>query len=349
MKTRLHHMALTGKCLLCLLLCIYGMAHAQTKSTARKIIVDISGKGDFKSIQEALNSLDSNSAMPRIIFIRKGHYNEKVFIEKNNIVLEGEDKNETILQQSIARDAWRCTSRDDWGVATLNLRGSDITLKNLTIENDYGFNHDSDITISCASDTITHQRKVGKTGHQMALRSFQTTRLKVLNCILKAFGGDTVSPWNVEAGMFYFKDCVMEGGVDFYCPRGWAYAENCTFVAHTGPAAIWHDGSKYQDSKTVLRDCSFSGFDGFKLGRYHRDAQFYLINCSFAANMADEDIYLVPGNIIQWGRRVYYFNCHRKGKEYAWYANNLATAPGSPEAANINAAWVFGSRWKPTE
>ena len=47
--------------------------------------------------------------------------------------------------------------------------------------------------------------------------------------------------------------------------------------------------------------------------------------------MADQDIYLVPTtNMIQWGRRVYYFNCHRKGGDYAWHANNLSQAPGNP-------------------
>ena len=32
---------------------------------------------------------------------------------------------------------------------------------------------------------------------------------------------------------------------------------------NTGPAAIWHDGSVNPDSKTVLINCSFEGFDGF--------------------------------------------------------------------------------------
>ncbi len=314
-----------------------------------RIVVDASGHGDYRTIGEAINSLPDDAPAPRIIFIRKGVYREKVFIEKNNLILEGEDKNQTILTFSLARDAWRCDHSDDWGVATLNLRGSDITLKNLSIANSYGFdNTASQTVIDCAADSVTHRKTIIRQGHQMALRSFQTTRLKVVNCILKAYGGDTVSPWNVGAGLFYFKDCIMEGGVDFYCPRGWAYAEHCSFHADDGPACIWHDGSADSDSRTVLKDCSFAGYDGFKLGRYHRDAQFYLIHCSFAANMADQDIYLVPTtNIIRWGRRVYYYDCHKKGQEYSWYGDNLASAPGAPEAAGINPHWVFGDRWDP--
>jgi pectinesterase len=317
------------------------------KTEAQRLIVDINGKGDFKTIQEAINSLSDSSATERTIFIKSGIYKEKIYLEKNNVILEGEDEDKTVLSQAIARDEWRCSNADDWGVATLNLKGSYITLKNLTIENSYGFDNDKEITIACASDTVKHEKKIRKDGHQMALRSFATTRLKVIHCSLKAFGGDTVSPWNLEAGMFYFKDCVMEGGVDFYCPRGWAYAENCTFIAHTGSASIWHDGSKYEDSKTVLKHCTFKGFEGFKLGRYHRDAQFYLIDCSFAKEMADTNIYRVKtNNTIQWGDRIYYYNCHKDGGDYKWFENNLDKAKGNPIAANIDAVWVFGDRWK---
>jgi unsaturated rhamnogalacturonyl hydrolase len=328
--------------ILLLLICARGFA--------RPIVVDASGHGDFTTIQDALNSLPVDADAPRHILIRNGIYHEKIFIEKNNLILEGEDKEKTILTFSLARDAWRCEHKDDWGVATLNLRGSDITLENLTICNSYGFdNTDNSIAIPCAADSLNHRKVVGREGHQMALRSFQTTRLKVENCILKAFGGDTVSPWNVTAGMFYFNNCQMEGGVDFYCPRGWAYAEHCSFVADNGPACIWHDGSADPDSKTVLKDCSFSGYDGFKLGRYHRDAQFYLIDCHFAANMADQDIYEVPtAQKPQWGHRVYYYNCDKQGRAYTWYANNLDKAPGAPDPRAITPDWVFKDKWHPT-
>jgi pectinesterase len=319
------------------------------KSDDGKIIVDINGKGDFTSIQAALNTLADRSDKPRKIFIRNGIYKEKIFITKHNIIFEGEDRDKTIITYDIARDEWRCDHRDDWGVATFNLAANDITLKNLTIANDYGFNNKEPRTVDCASDTATHKKVITMNGHQMALRTRDnsTTRLKAINCRFRAWAGDTLSPWNLTDGMFYFKDCLMEGGVDFYCPRGWSYAENCSFYANTGPASIWHDGSGNADFKTVLKNCTFNGFDGFYLGRYHKDAQFYLINCRFTKNMADKDIYLVPStNVLAWGRRVYYYNCHREGGDYAWHKDNLATAAGSPKAENINAEWVFKT-WNP--
>ncbi len=331
------------------LLLIIGLLFFLTAFAQQKIIVAADGSGKYKTIQGAINSLTDSSNQPRIIFIKNGIYKEKIYLEKHNIILQGESKEKTIITNSIARDEWRCMHNDDWGVATLNIDGNDITLKNLSIINSYGFDNKKDRAIFCASDTTASRMKIIKqNGHQMALRTMSATRLKAINCLFKAYAGDTVSPWNVEFGMFYFKDCEMEGGVDFYCPRGWAYAENCTFTAHTGDAAIWHDGSKVKDSKTVLVNCSFKGYDGFKLGRYHRDAQFYLKDCKFAANMADKDIYLVPtANTIQWGRRIYYYNCHKTGGDYKWFVDNLSTAEEKIDAKNIHANWVFGNRWNP--
>jgi len=317
----------------------------QSRSVPLKIIVDANGKGNYRSIQDAINSLPDSSATSRTIFIKNGIYSEKILISKHNIVLEGEDRDKTIITQDIARDEWRCNHPDDWGVATVNINGNDITLKNLTIANDYGFHIEENRRVACPYDTVNHQKVITNSGHQMALRTILATRLKAINCHFRAYAGDTVSPWNVDNGMFYFKDCAMEGGVDFYCPRGWAWAEDCHFFANAGPASIWHDGSKDPESKTVLMSCSFDGYNGFKLGRYHRDAQFYLIDCQFSRNMADSDIYLVPTtNVIQWGRRVYYYNCHREGGDYAWHANNL---PAGVNTKQVNIDWLFKGKWNP--
>jgi PelA/Pel-15E family pectate lyase len=320
----------------------------------KTLVVDAAGGGDFKTIQEAINSLPEQATSPRVILIRKGIYHEKIFIEKNFVTLVGEDKTKTIITISLARDIWRCENKDDWGVATINLKGSDIELDNLTVMNSFGFdniNNTEGIHIDCPGDSLQHFKTVKRDGHQMALRSFNTTRLIARNCVFRAFGGDTVSPWNTEDGMFYFQNCVMEGGVDFYCPRGWAFAENCEFIAHSMTAAIWHDGSKYKDSKTVLVNCRFKGDPGFKLGRYHRDAQFYLVNCFFSKEMADAPVYLNPSqpqNTIQWGHRVYFANCHREGGDYKWFSDNLSTAEGTPVQKDITIAWAFAGKWNPS-
>jgi pectinesterase len=154
--------------------------------------------------------------------------------------------------------------------------------------------------------------------------------------------------------------------VDFVCPRGWCYVTNCSFYEWKDTAAVWHDGSKDKDMKFVLRGCRFDGTNGWNLARHHHDAQFYFLDCRFSKTMIDQPPFRViypldggtPGtNDIRrnkdldksnlWGERAYYWNCHRDGGDYGWFANNLSTAPGAPAPAQINAAWTFGGTWNP--
>ncbi len=319
-------------------------------SQANEIVWKVSknGKGDFKTIQEAIEHIPLAQHDFIRIQIDAGVYKEKLYIKKSGFELVGAGMDKTIITQSISRDEWRCDHIDDWGVATVNVDScSTINFKNLTIENSYGFENIEAVKIACKSDS-TKFKLIQRNSHQMAFRSFNATKIKFLNCHFKAFGGDTMSPWNTTDGMFYLKDCVLEGGVDFYCPRGWAYAENCSFLSHSGVAAIWHDGSLHEDAKSVLVNCTFNGFDGFNLGRFHRDAQMYLIKCRFAENMSDTLIFQVKTtNVLSWPGRVYYYDCIKANSNKIVFKNNLHEAKGNPQASNINAKWVFDNRWNP--
>jgi pectinesterase len=201
---------------------------------------------------------------------------------------------------------------------------------------------------------MTHKTElvvVDKAAHQFALFSSKSNRLKVIDCIIRAWGADTVSPWNAQAGMYYFKDCILQGGTDFYCPRGWAYADNCTFVClQPSAAAIWHDGHADKSMKNVLVNCHFKGDKPYKLGRYHHDALFYLVSCTFDANLKDLPIYKAEtAKEVFWGQRAYFYNCSKQGAAYAWLNNNLDQSPGAPDAKNINAKWTFNGKWDPTK
>jgi pectinesterase len=333
---------------------------------AQRIVVAADGSGNFKSIQAAIESISSedSSGKMREIFIKNGIYNEKLFIDKKHFLkLKGESEKGVQVIFSQARDFWRCSHPDDWGAAVINVKSHDLILENLTFINDYGFKAKGDTTITCGGESGNNTgtkekyalprekgepegtKVVRKDGHQFAFRSFPgATRIAVKNCTFRALGGDTVSPWDVENGMYYFKNCTMEGGVDFYCPRGWAWAENCRFICHNMNAAIWHDGSGGKNRKTILKNCTFEGDKGYKLGRFHRDSEFYLLNCSFDENIADADIYWVTSapKPLEWGRRVYYFNCHHKGGDFDWHKDNLTI---SPKTITVN--WLFEGKWNP--
>jgi pectinesterase len=317
------------------------------------VIVDVNGAGDFKTIQEAINSLPQNSESDRVVFIKNGVYKEQILIEKNHIVLKGEHREETIITGEIAHLVFKKKYPDNKYSGIVNLEGNDITITNLTIENTYGRfpREEFEIEYLDTKNGDIKKETVKRRAHQFALRSFNTTRLIVTNCTIRAWGADTVSPWNAENGMYYFKDCTLQGGTDFYCPRGWSYAENCTFIVSIYTSgALWHDGSKNVNMKSVLKDCKFIGLVPYKLGRYHRDAQMYLVNATFDELMEDKEIYKTgPVSENFPTERIYYYNCHRKGADFDWYKNNLDKVKGGLSVNDINVQWTFDGMWDPTK
>jgi pectinesterase len=247
----------------------------------------------------------------------------------------GEDRDSTKIVFAELRENWTNIHKgSDWGSAVINIDSlsTDITLANLTIYNNYGSLY-------------------GTSKHQFAIRG-GGTRVIIVNCNVIADGGDTVSLWNREYGMYYHSNCYFEGWVDYVCPRAWCYITDCRFYGHNLSASIWHDGSKNKDQKFVIRYSYFDGIPNFPLGRHHRDGQIYLIDCIFSRNIADMPIYLpVSPNSRpwQWGERHYFYNCHREGGDFEWFKDNLTEAENSPKESDISAKWTFNGKWDPEE
>lgn len=298
------------------------------------IIVAQDGSGQFKSIQEALNSIPTDNRQNVIILIRKGNYHEKLYITKSYVTLVGEDRDSTRIVYAELRKNWvESHNGSDWGAAVVNIDSfvTNITLANLTVYNNYGSLYDD------------HD-------HQFAIRG-GGTRVIVINCNILADGGDTLSLWNKQDGMYYHANCFFEGWVDFVCPRGWCYITDSRFYGHHLSASIWHDGDANKDQKLVIRYSSFDGVQGFPLGRNHRDGQMYLLDCTFSGAMADTPIYFPNTSKTpwRWGDRHYYYQCHREGGDYDWFKDNLEAAAGSPKGQDVTAKWTFAGKWDPEE
>jgi len=301
---------------------------------AKYLGVDSAGTWGYRSIQAALNSIPGGNRGPVVVFIRKGLYREKIFITKSNVSLVGEDRDSTRIEFPELRENWnRDHCGSDWGAGVVNIDTgvTDITIAGLTVYNNFGSLHN------------VYNK------HQFAIRG-AGTRIMLLDCAVISDGGDAVSLWNRENGMYYHADCYFEGWVDFVCPRGWCYITRSKFFGHNTPSAsIWHDGSADRSQKFVIRDSYFDGVPGFPLGRNHLDAQIYLINCRFSKNMADRPFFRPPSSPRewQWGDRHYFYNCHRDSADYSWFRDNLASADGSPRAEEIDAGWTFDGKWYP--
>lgn len=294
------------------------------------ILVAADGSGDYKTLTDAINALPMFNYERTVIFIKNGVYNEKIRIEQDNLTLIGESRDSTIICFNQLRTDWQ-KNKDYTGPAVINIHADDIILRNLTIEN-------------TQPETGPHAFAVYGTG----------TRTILVNCNVLSRGGDTVSLWNYKSGKYYHSNCYFEGSVDFVCPRGWCYIRDSRFYELKRTAAIWHAGTGNINQKLVIRNSCFDGVEGFYLGRHHYDAQFFLLDCGFSGNMADKPVFRVlyeeepqKNRPDIFGNRYYYYNCHRKGGDFRWFANNLEEAAGSPGPDDITPEWTFNGQWDP--
>lgn len=328
---------------------------------APDVVVAQDGSAPFRTIQSALASIPRENRERQVIFIRDGVYREKIRIDAPFVTLRGESRHGTRIEFAQAADAFR-KANDSVGLAVVNITATanDCVLENLTIENTHGV--------------------IGP--HAFAVFGL-ADRTVIIDCDVLSQGADTLALWRGRShnaiatsgtpgpeagGRSYQARLRVCGSVDFICPRGWSYITDST-ITQVNPhatAAIWHDGSRDPDMKFVLRNCRFDGPPNWILSRHHRDAQYFLIACTFSATMRDRApyrvIYPLDGGepteadrkrnreldpVNRWGERVYYADCHRPGGDYPWHADNLAAAPGSPTADQITARWTFAGTWDP--
>ena len=290
-----------------------------------------------QSIQAAIEQAPAYPTQPYKILIKKGTYNQKVIIDRPNIVLVGEQRDSTILQLAELNSKREPKEYKGQpvgnGVIVLQETADDCVLSGLTVYNNYG-------------TTVEPT-----TAHQMAVFG-RATRTIILNSNIWADGNDALSLWARDAGgMYYHADLYLRcAGVDFLCPRGWCYATRCRFEGD-GHAILWHDGRGNPDKKLVIVDSQFDAKSPTPLGRYHHDSQFYLVHCQLSENILDENIrYAYTDKVLDpcpWGQRTYYWACWREGGQSAWLDDNLRTAPGAPEYHTVTARWTFGDRWDP--
>ena len=293
--------------------------------------------GVGQSIQAAIDQAPERPEKPYKILIRKGVYEQKVVIDRPNIVLVGEQRDSTIIR--LAELSSKPVVKEHngkpvkHGVVELLEGADDCVISGLTIYNNYG-------------TTVENT-----TSHQFAVYG-RATRTTIINSNIWSDGNDALSLWAPGGdGMYYHADLDLRcRGVDFLCPRGWCYATRCRFEGD-GHAIIWHDGRGDPSKKLVIVDSKFDAKRPTTLGRYHHDSQFYLIHCQLSKNILDENIhYAYTDKVLDpcpWGLRAYYYACTREGGHSGWLDNNLKEAEGQPEFHAINATWTFGRRWNP--
>ncbi|MEJ7739744.1 MAG: pectinesterase family protein [Chitinophagaceae bacterium] len=180
------------------------------------VIVAQDGSGDYTTIQAAINAAPTGGTTPYIIFIRNGKYKEKIFIPSNKPFLQliGESVANTILTYN---DGASTPLPGGGTVGTFNsysvyVNANDFTAINITFENSFG------------------------DGSQAVAVHVNADRAAFKNC--RFLGNQDTLLTNGNAGLRqYFKNCYIDGNVDFIFGSVRAIFDSCIIYAKTRTAA----------------------------------------------------------------------------------------------------------------
>lgn len=175
------------------------------------LVVDQTGAdGAYTTIQAAVDAVQANSSKKTIIKVNAGTYNEVVTFgpEKSNVEVIGAGADQTIITYDNYSGKVNPAGGEytTFNCQTLEVNASDVTFKDLTIENSF--------EASKAPDQKTHQA--------VALK-VKGERVAFENC--KILGRqDTLL---TDGGSQYFYNCYIAGDVDFIFGKSQAVFEEC--------------------------------------------------------------------------------------------------------------------------
>lgn len=183
----------------------------------------------FTSVSDALRSIPEDSQNPVTIFIEPGIYHEKITIDRAFVTLEGtgQSSEDTVLTYD---DYANIVMEDGMKMGTFRsysvfIDAHDVTLKNLTIENDSGdsVTHGQAIALYADGDRLIVD-SCRLIGHQDTLF---TGPLPPKEIQKNGFIGPKQYAPRIN-GRHYYKNCYICGDVDFIFGSATAYFENCT-------------------------------------------------------------------------------------------------------------------------
>lgn len=165
------------------------------------IVVARDGTGQFRNISEAVEVCRAFMDYHKVIYIKRGTYKEKLIIPQwlTHIELCGEDRDQTVITWD---DHANINKMGTFRTYTLKVEGSNITIKNLTVENNSA-----------------------RLGQAVALHT-EGDRLTFVNCRFLGHQ-DTVYTGNARTRLF-FQGCYIEGTTDFIFGPSTAWFEACT-------------------------------------------------------------------------------------------------------------------------
>ena len=310
---------------LLLLLSVVSAAWAQERQDT--IVVSRDGTGNFRTLQEAIESARAFMDYTVTIYVKNGVYKEKVIVPSwvENIDIIGEDRDKTIITYD---DHANINKMGTFRTYTVKVEGSDITFKNLTIENN-----------------------AAQLGQAVALHT-EGDRLKFINC--RILGNQDTIYTGAKFTRLYFKDCYIDGTTDFIFGPSTALFEDC--IIHSKRNSYVTAASTPKEAKYgyVFKHCKLTaepGVDKVYLGRPWRPYAYTLfIECELGKH-------IVLAGWHNWGKQS-----NEETARYMEYKNTGEGANASErvawskqltkkeaEAVMVDAIFRTQSDWNPMD
>lgn len=190
---------------------------------------------------------------PAIIHIGSGIYREKLVITRPNLTLlgEGENRNDTVLVwgDGALDDMPEGDKRGTFRTASVRIDTHDFTARHLTFKNDAGYGHDvgQALALYVDGDRIYFE-DCCLLGSQDTLF---TAPLPLKEAIPGGFKGPGADKPRVQ-GRHCFRNCMIQGDVDFIFGGGTAWFEDCIlFSKMPEPQKTQEPQKAQQDSQPV--------------------------------------------------------------------------------------------------
>ena len=310
----------------------FGHAVAKSYDNPDTIVVARDGTGEFRTVNEAIEVCRAFMDYHKVIYIKKGSYKEKVIIPQwlQNIELCGEDRDATIITFDDHANILYAQTGKGMGTFrtyTVRIDGNDITLKNLTVENN-----------------------AAKLGQAVALHT-QGDRLTFVNC--RFLGNQDTIYTGMPYTRMLFSQCYIEGTTDFIFGPSTAWFENCTIHCKADSYITAASTPKDADYGYVFNNCTITAATNVKkvyLGRPWRDYGYTL----FMNSLLPKEI--CPEGWHHWQKereqtaRYLEYNNHGEGAATSGRAN-WSRQLTKKEAQQITQQRIFSitNNWTPNE
>ncbi len=318
---------------LLMMLAVLNVSAANKYDNPDTLFVSRDGTCEFRNIDEAIQVCRAFMTYQKVIFVKKGVYKEKLIIPSwlTNITICGEDRDNTIITWDdhanikmpiggLDSDASaKGKPMGTFRTYTLKVEGSNITLKNITIENG-----------------------APRLGQAVALHT-EGDHITVTNC--RILGNQDTVYTGVGGTRLAFYDCYIEGTTDFIFGPSTAWFENCEIHSKQNSyitAASTPATEKYGYVFHKCRLTAAPGVDKVYLGRPWRPYAYTLfIDCEMGAHIRPEGWFNWNNKKNEETARYLEYNNHGAGSatssRVAW-SHQLS----KKEAAQITIKNVLG-------